>query len=289
MDAIIGIHSISVSLHQLQQARTQLGVYLQKFRNRLKGKNRVYVTQIVRLVDSLIDYLRLQATGSTKSENIVDIGDLLGGKGVDQINLYRVMRYLQESKLARKVEAYTMMEGKQSCSDSTRERDRRAASTERTHSTPVLMHIQSFLLPLTNPASEGRFFFEKATDSDEVSLRYMLLDPTEQFREVVEEARAVVLAGGTMSPMSDYVNHLFSWLPPERIVTLSCGHVIPPSNLFACPVTEGPDGSDFDFTFEKRNADSTVCMRIYKNPLYFCHYGLLQCHHIKVRQYKITY
>jgi len=38
MDAIAGIHSISVSLAQLQRSRAQLGVYLQKFRNKLKGR-----------------------------------------------------------------------------------------------------------------------------------------------------------------------------------------------------------------------------------------------------------
>jgi chromosome transmission fidelity protein 1 len=57
MDAISGIHGVEVSLKQLKRARAQLGVYLQKFRNRLKGKNRVYIAQVVRVIDSLIGYL----------------------------------------------------------------------------------------------------------------------------------------------------------------------------------------------------------------------------------------
>lgn len=57
MDAIAGIHGVEVSLKQLKRARAQLGVYLQKFRNRLKGKNRVYVAQVVRVIDSLAGYL----------------------------------------------------------------------------------------------------------------------------------------------------------------------------------------------------------------------------------------
>lgn len=62
MDAINGIHSVEVSLRQLKRARTQLGVYLQKFQNRLKGKNRVYIAQIVRLIDSLTGYLEKRLT-----------------------------------------------------------------------------------------------------------------------------------------------------------------------------------------------------------------------------------
>ena len=52
MDAIAGIYSVSVTLGQAQEARMQLTVYLQRFRNKLKGKNRVYVAQILRLVYS---------------------------------------------------------------------------------------------------------------------------------------------------------------------------------------------------------------------------------------------
>jgi len=55
-----------------------------------------------------------------------------------------------------------------------------------------------------------------------------------------------------MSPMSDYTDHLFSYLPLERITTLSCGHVIPKENLVAWNMARGPAGGDFEFTFQRR-------------------------------------
>lgn len=58
--------------------------------------------------------------------------------------------------------------------------------------------------------------------------------------------------------MSDYSEHLLSYLPPSKITTVSCGHVIPPSSLLAWPVTTGPSGAPFDFTFEKRNTEATI-------------------------------
>jgi chromosome transmission fidelity protein 1 len=61
MDAISGIHGISVTLAQLKRSRSQLGMYLQKFRNKLMGKNRVYVAQVVRVLDSLSGYLEGKA------------------------------------------------------------------------------------------------------------------------------------------------------------------------------------------------------------------------------------
>lgn len=57
-----------------------------------------------------------------------------------------------------------------------------------------------------------------------------------------------------MSPMSDYTHHLFPYLAPERIQTLSCGHVIPKENLIAWNLSKGPSGkTSFEFTFKRRN------------------------------------
>jgi chromosome transmission fidelity protein 1 len=252
MDTISGIHSISVTQAQLKRCRIQLGGYLQKFRNRLKGKNRVYVAQIVRLIDSVYGHLEKVAPDKKSTEGLVSVGDLLAGKGVDQINLYKLMRYLQESNLARKIEGYATHVEEQESKVMPRNETKAAASTM-----PVLTHVHSFLQTLTNPAAEGRFFYEKYEDNDP-SLKYMLLDPSHQFQEIVEDARAVILAGGTMSPMDDYVRHLFAYVDPDRLRTFSCGHIIPNENLVAMPVAEGPGGIEFDFTYEKRNSSTMI-------------------------------
>ncbi|GME39210.1 atp-dependent rna helicase chl1 [Neofusicoccum parvum] len=257
MDAITGIYSVSVSLSQLQRSRSQLTTYLQKFRNKLKGKNRVYVAQTVRLLDSLIGYLQDTAAHAQEAEGVVQAGDLMAGKGVDQINLYKLLRYLNESKLARKVDGYIVYTEEQEKAKDQHPRGI-ARPAEPKSSMPVLMHIQSFFYALLNPSAEGRFFYAKNDEDLGLCLKYMLLDPTHHFREIVEDARAVILAGGTMSPTSDYSQHLLSYLPPSRIMTVSCGHVIPPSNLLAWPVTTGPSGAPFDFTFEKRNTEATI-------------------------------
>lgn len=55
-----------------------------------------------------------------------------------------------------------------------------------------------------------------------------------------------------MSPMADYTHHLLSYMPPHKITTLSCGHVIPQSNLLAWTLSSGPTGQKFEFTFSRR-------------------------------------
>ncbi|KAF2711821.1 DNA repair helicase [Pleomassaria siparia CBS 279.74] len=256
MDAIAGIYSVSVTLAQMQQARMQLTVYLQRFRNKLKGKNRVYVAQIIRILDSITTYLQSKVD-SKPSDGQVDISSLMAGKGVDQINLFKLNMYLQESRLARKVDGYTTFAEQAQGEDALKFNTKKALKQGPRQSVPVLTHVQSFLMSLVNPSAEGRFFFAKDEDAG-ITLRYMLLDPTYHFKDIVEDARAVVLAGGTMSPMSDYHQHLLSYLDPSKIMTLSCGHVIPPSNLLAIPVIETLSGTELEFTFEKRNSDSMM-------------------------------
>ena len=58
--------------------------------------------------------------------------------------------------------------------------------------------------------------------------------------------------------MDDYTRHLFSYLEPEHLKTLSCGHVIPDENLLAWPITRSPAGLVFDFTYEKRNTPEMI-------------------------------
>jgi chromosome transmission fidelity protein 1 len=198
MDAIAGIHSVSVSLSQLETAMSQLTTYARKFKTRLKGKNRSYLAQVIRLVGSIAGHLRgiAQQKGGAP-EGSVQFSDLMAGKGVDQINPYKLSRYLQESKLARKVDGYVESESSQ---EAQRQGQGQVSRTRDRTTVPVLFNIQSFLLPLMNPSEEGRLFYQKGQDG--VLLKYMLLDPTNHFREIVEDARAVILAGGTMSPVS---------------------------------------------------------------------------------------
>jgi chromosome transmission fidelity protein 1 len=134
-------------------------------------------------------------------------------------------------------------------------------------STPVLHVLVSFLTALTNLSTEGRIFYEKlsATPPD-IKLSYLLLSPTHAFSSIASAARAVILAGGTMSPFEDYKAHLFPALPPDKITTLSCGHVIPSSNLLAWTLASTkpiPPGSTtvpdaFEFSFQKRKDPTMI-------------------------------
>lgn len=197
MDAISNIHSAAVTLDELRTALSQLTIYARKYRTRLKGKNRVYVTQIIRLVSSLADSLQSISERQKSMEGVVQYSDLVAGKGVDQINPHKLSRYLQESNLARKVDGYVE-----------HSQQKEGGQPREKTTVPVLFQVQSFILSLMNPSAEGRLFVIK--EDGGVQLKYMLLDPTNHFREIVEDARAVILAGGTMSPVSQHLSVVYN-------------------------------------------------------------------------------
>ncbi|RMZ79626.1 hypothetical protein DV737_g3327, partial [Chaetothyriales sp. CBS 132003] len=241
MDAIADTWSITLRLGQLQLATRQVLAYLHKFKNKLQGKNRVYVSQVVRLLNSITECIERVSTKLKSNEIEVRPSQLMSGKGVDQIRPHKLARYIHESKLAYKVEGYLQSQASDQSDDGSK---------------GVLTLLQNFLIVLMNPASEGRFFI--SSQDGDIVLRYMLLDPREHFRDIVQEARALILAGGTMSPMTDYANYLFSYLPEGRLRTFSFGHVIPEENIFVQAVGRGPTGQALKFTFDQRSNNSII-------------------------------
>ncbi len=124
-----------------------------------------------------------------------------------------------------------------------------------------LQVVQSFLATLTQGSSQdGRIVLEtglgpqKGRRRPAAGLKYVVLNAAVHFKEVVEEARAVVLIGGTLQPVAPLVSQLFPDLPPARIDVFACGHVIPPENLTALCLSKGPTGVAFDFTHKSRGS-----------------------------------
>jgi chromosome transmission fidelity protein 1 len=188
------------------------------------------------------------------AHKIVEATSLLNARGANQINLYLLIKYIHESKLAYKVESYA---------SHVEEQESNAVSRKTApSSTPVLHTLSSFLSALTNLSTEGRIFFEKAVtqpnEQPDGKLSYLLLSPTHAFSSIASRARAVILAGGTMSPFEDYKIHLFPGLTPDRISTLSCGHVIPATNLCVSTLASARGDQVFEFSFQKRSDRTMV-------------------------------
>ncbi|BGP24533.1 CHL1 helicase [Rhodotorula toruloides] len=260
IDSILSLHSVSISTRQLLAIRQALLTYIQKFRSRFTGLNASYLKQLALLLKGLSEFTEQWAKG-TKKEEMVQVSRLFeaGGAGaLDQINMRKLNEYLTKSKIARKIGGY---------SDSLAEqKTAQGRQALRADATRALHQIQQFILSLAHAERDGRVLLTKETKRDgdsqsdkvEIVMKYLLLAPSESFRDVAEEAHSVVLAGGTMAPMSDFREQLFPYLPTERFSTFSCGHVVPADHVSTYAVGKGPTGVTFSFTYERRGDEQLL-------------------------------
>lgn len=260
LDTIISLHSVSITIKDFTICKQALRKYLSKFSRKLNGGNRVNILKLVKIIDIFLRYV--DKSGKIVPGKVINLLDVFEGTTGDMLNIRKLERYLSVSKIAFKIESYMEKEDRSS--------------------TPTLFKVVEFLKAVSNPSKEGKFFFDLKNQI--VSLNYMLLDPSEIFKEIVEEARCVILAGGTMEPIDDYTNYLFPFLDDSKINKFSCGHIIPKENLDVFVV--GSNRKDFEFSFDKRNdlemikdLGGSICSLIKKIPagvvLFFPSYKFL--------------
>ncbi|KFH65683.1 hypothetical protein MVEG_09156 [Podila verticillata NRRL 6337] len=234
-------------------------------------------------------------------DRVMKVNEFLHDAKMDHINLFKAHSYLENSGVARKLQGFHESLQRKEAQRIHKEQQHRGIGKVKIHSerrppipssklpstTPVLLTVDSFLISLLNPDNDGRVILtmeETNRDNDEdhdgdallshdqtaVStlrrpvLKFILLNPSRVFQPLVEEARSVVLAGGTMEPVSDLLSHLFPYLKDEgpteysRIHRFSCGHVIPKENLITLIIQKSPTGLPLDLSFAQRNRDEVM-------------------------------
>ncbi len=301
VEAINGSKSVVVTGRIVSLALFQLSQYELRYRERLTGSNLFYITAILRVLRKLQALLsegeddvdettcssssipsqqqqgdddEIKGTGVSSSrknpKSIVDvslINDFLFRAGIDNINIFKLERYMQRSKVAKQVMGFLQsqqfkMESSKVKSEELRqdaEPDGDDDDVYISHHISALQTTHAFLMALTTANSDGRVLITRRRKGEDAYLKFILLNPSAHFSDIARQARAVVLIGGTMQPSGSAIQQL---LPDEklreRVVTFSCGHVVPPSHILPLCVSKGPSGLPFNFTYAHRSSHHQV-------------------------------
>lgn len=78
------------------------------------------------------------------------------------------------------------------------------------------------------------------------------------FGQVLDQAHAVILAGGTLQPIEETKERLFRSLQLNELPFFSCGHIVPSQNILPVAVKLGPSGQSFDFSYKARSSSTMV-------------------------------
>ncbi|KAG7195542.1 ATP-dependent DNA helicase chl1 [Scheffersomyces spartinae] len=241
LDVINSMNSTHVTLNELKLVLGSLKAYITKFSKRLNSGNRVNLMKLLKMIQLLSKFMELNSN-NVKEGDEINVHTIFKDSTGDLLNIFKLETFLQKSKIAFKIESYIQFT---SSSDS---------SYKKSLSNPLLFKLTKFLKCLTNPSKEGKLFWTmtRSNGSSMIGINYMLLDPSQVFKDIVDRCKCILLCGGTMEPMNDYKEYLFPYVPAKEIKTFTCDHVIPDDNLQVYPVAQYKD-TRFEFLFEKRN------------------------------------
>ncbi|XP_005144439.3 ATP-dependent DNA helicase DDX11 isoform X1 [Melopsittacus undulatus] len=289
IDTIISIHSAEVKGSQLCCAYSQLLQYMERYRKRLKAKNLMYIKQILYLLERFVAMLGGNVNQNPSCQVVSQTGTVLKSINgflfqscTDNINLFKVQRFCERSLIRRKLFGFVERYGNPASAVKPNKENQKlsglqdflltlqqGAATEagtpqslvveaehdQVRCASPLMQIERFISALTNANQDGRVIINRQETVGQSSLKFLLLNPAVYFAKVVEECRAVIIAGGTMQPVADIQEQLLSCagVDPARVVEFSCGHVIPPENILPIILCNGPSNQRLEFTYLTRS------------------------------------
>nr|XP_020467998.1 ATP-dependent DNA helicase DDX11-like [Monopterus albus] len=292
-DTLSSMHSAELTGAQLCRAHSQLTQYADRYKSRLKAKNLMYIKQILFVIEGLVRALGGKVGQNPQSQitqtgtEMLSINNFLFKAQIDNINLFKLQKYFEKSMISRKlggfVEKYAgsgvslqthsnsnkenrrteglnrylqTLQSNQSTAPVSSADQQGSVEAEKVLSASPMMQVEGFFMALTSSNTDGRVVVHRQGTLSESSVKFLLLNPAVHFAQVLRECRAVIIAGGTMQPVSDFKQELLfsAGVGEERITEFSCGHVIPPENILPLVLCSGPSGQELDFTFQSRDS-----------------------------------
>lgn len=123
--------------------------------------------------------------------------------------------------------------------------------------------VLGFLECLMEKSADGKIIISThRTLQSKSFMKYLLLNPNGPFEVLIRESRAVIVAGGTMQPTTEFKSQLFKDFS-DRIEEHFFDHVVDKSAVLPLIVTKGPRGSKFQFNYANRGNKDMVGFRYF--------------------------
>ncbi|ESQ26999.1 hypothetical protein EUTSA_v10019547mg [Eutrema salsugineum] len=266
-DTLLSMHDAKITVSQLEDVHCSIEHYLGRFQNLLGAGNRRYIQTLLILIRALLKPIASDRILNTVNNGLdtgnhskskpsggcsMAIYDFLFSLNIDNINLVKLLAYIKESNIIHKVSGY----------------GERVAMFKKDPVAHEMSKLTSFralfdmLVALTHNNGDGRIIISKRTSSTSGQqggyIKYVMLTGAKLFSEVVDEAHAVVLAGGTLQPIEETRERLFPWLPSNQLQFFSCSHIVPPESIMPIAISHGPTGQSFDFSHSSRSSTEMI-------------------------------
>ena len=302
-EALRSLHSCRLSLPVVTMALEQLAEYTKRYLERLAGRNLHYIGLLRKVL--LAIHKHLQKPEPNALGRMMTPGELLLELKLENVNLFKILRYMEQSRLSQKLLGFTNHKVSEQNSEKTLALHASDGSMEAdglSKHISAMSVVESFLSKLNMSGKEGKVVTDMPSPSDlplsrssnqHPALRYVLLHPAAFFENVLKEARALALVGGTLRPFVHVAaellggqqalleeaasadqqmkqsNQVSSTFISPLFTAFSCDHVVSPSNVLLRCISTGPTGCTLDFRHKPRSTD-VVCDELGLTILRLC-------------------
>lgn len=255
VDAVNGAHSAVLAADAAAAAAGQLDAYWTRFSTRLAPGNARHLQALLAAATKLGAFLQPPTAGDAGQPGEVQqaaaqamtVNNFLFTAGLDHVNMFSLIRYVNESKVLFKVAGFADMQ-----------RRREAAAANGAADDPEKMgslhSLVGFLTALTNADADGRII----VDPPAGTAKFVLLNAAAHFRQVTAAAHALILASGTLAPVSALTAQLFPGMPAAGVGHFACGHVVHRDRLLALALGTGPSGRALDLRHSSRGQPAVM-------------------------------
>ena len=278
MDTISQIHTATVTLHQLKICHTQLMNYKLKYVKRFAAKNLLKFNQLIFITKQLIKFLE----ANSNPFKAYELYDVLSDASICNINFVEILKFCEDTRFAQKVYGYykihiqneqdAAQKSKTSATKSLlleiQEKSKKTSKiieeisvnlseSSEENRTSVLRILIQFIECISQRYKGSRVIVSCDEATKETSMKFILLDPSNPFEELISDCRSIILAGGTMKPTEELTNQLFKNCK-ERVAIFSFGHVIPSRSVLPVTLSHGCTGKEFLFTHVNKSCKIMV-------------------------------
>ncbi|KAH8289737.1 hypothetical protein KR054_010194 [Drosophila jambulina] len=293
LDSLAQLHGAEINREQLQRARSEISAYKEHYQKRFSTRNLLKINQLIFIVKRLLKILeeakesaRMLRTYELTAEGDffnIDLHELLefcartrfarkvqGNAArmqrephpsenrppttsarsllLQRLSKEQEVKVKDKEKLKQAKRKLEEMQEKRKLQEMQEKKEHTVKPPQELSPSPI-RPLLSFLETLTSDAADGRILLNPQGET----LKYLLLDPAQQFAEILQEARAIVIAGGTMQPTQELKEQLFASCQ-ERLVERFYSHVVPEDAVLPFVLQNGPKGAPLRFNFAQRGS-----------------------------------
>lgn len=232
LEAINSTRSSTLQLSEIECVRVVIKSYLDTYRERLSPRNLVLVKQVAHLAAS---FARISQSDTSV---MFSVEDFLVRSGTSELNIPSISLFLRDGQFCRKLRGHA-----------------ERATLEKPGS---IYNLSAFVSRLHESEPSDRIFSD--TRGEEPSLVYASIDAETEMARILTQARAVLLVGGTMSPVDEF--RLVADLAESRLEVARFSNVIGKDRLYA-RIVKG-DSGEHESMFTQQTRDqpeyiATLC------------------------------